>query len=93
MLVRPNNGGCPWVPTPANMKIYRFYVPSIWLKWHVLKMFADKFHQAIQTWRLLDRVKSGRAYPCFFLAVWFQKERFQALIAANIMGNVLIPWC
>jgi hypothetical protein len=29
----------------------------------------------------------------FYLAVWFQRERIEALLAADIMGHVLVPWC
>ena len=28
-----------------------------------------------------------RAYPCFYLTVWFQRERFEALLAVNIMEH------
>ena len=52
-----------------------------------------QLHWAIHAWRLLDRVEFGRAHPCFTLAVWFQRERFEALLAVNIMGHVLVPWC
>jgi hypothetical protein len=29
----------------------------------------------------------------FSLAVRFQMERIEGLLAVNIMGHVLVPWC
>jgi hypothetical protein len=29
----------------------------------------------------------------FSLTVWFQRKRIEALLAVNIMGHVLVPWC
>jgi hypothetical protein len=29
----------------------------------------------------------------FYLTVWFQRERFEALLAVNIMELVFFPWC
>ena len=31
--------------------------------------------------------------PMFYLAVWFQRERFEALLDVNIMELVFFPWC
>jgi hypothetical protein len=33
---------------------------------------------------LLDRMEFGRVHP-FFLAVWFQRERGEALLSVTIM--------
>jgi hypothetical protein len=35
----------------------------------------------------MDQVVLGRAQPCFYLSVWFQRERFEALLAVNTMGH------
>jgi hypothetical protein len=36
-------------------------------------------------WRLLDRMGFGRVHPCFYLTIWFQRERCEALLAVTIM--------
>jgi hypothetical protein len=38
-------------------------------------------------WRLLDRMGFGRAHPYFYLTVWFQRERCEALLAVTIMRS------
>jgi hypothetical protein len=35
----------------------------------------------------MDQVGFGRVHPCFSLAMWFQRERFEALLAINIMEH------
>ena len=60
---------------------------SIWLPWRVPEGSAGELHWAIHAWRLLDRVGFGRAHPCFTLAVWFQRERFEAVLAVFIMEH------
>jgi hypothetical protein len=37
----------------------------------------------------LDEYCLERAQPCFFLAVWFQRERGEALLSVIIMEHVL----
>jgi hypothetical protein len=32
-------------------------------------------------------------HQCFTLTVWVQTEHFEARMAANIMGHILVPWC
>ena len=90
---RANNGGGPRVPPCIKMKTCQMLSPSIWLPWRVPEGSAGELHWAIHAWRLLDRVGFGRAHSCFTLAVWFQRERFESLLAVNIMGHVLVPWC
>jgi hypothetical protein len=34
-------------------------------------------------WRLLDQMGFGRADPCFYLTVWFQRERCEALLTVS----------
>jgi hypothetical protein len=60
---------------------------SFWLQCRVPEGFAGELHWAIHAWRLLDRVEFGRAHPCFSLTVWFERGRFEALLAVNIMGH------
>ena len=48
---------------------------------------AGELHWVIHAWRLLDRVVFGRTHPCFYLTVWFQRERFEALLAVNTMEH------
>ena len=43
-----------------------------------------------QAWRLSDRVGFGRAQPCFFLTVWFQRKRREAQQSVAI-GDM--PFC
>jgi hypothetical protein len=47
-------------------------------------------HGAFYAWSLPDRVGFGRSHPCFALTVWFQRKRFKALLAVNIMEHVLV---
>jgi hypothetical protein len=47
----------------------------------------SELHWAIHAWRLMDRVIFGRAHPCFYLTVWFQRECFEALQAVNTMEH------
>ena len=44
-------------------------------------------HWAIHAWSLPNRVGFGRAHPCISLTVWFQRERFEALLAVNFMEH------
>jgi hypothetical protein len=48
-------------------------------------------HGMFYAWSLPDRVGFGHAHPCFTLTVWFQRERFEALLAINTMEHVLVP--
>jgi hypothetical protein len=36
-------------------------------------------------WRLLDRMGFGRAHPCFYLTILFQRERCEALLTVSSM--------
>jgi hypothetical protein len=35
--------------------------------------------------RLLDRMRFGRAHPRFYLTVWFQRDRCEALLTVSTM--------
>jgi hypothetical protein len=87
LLVQQNNGGCPRVPTHAKMKICRLGVPSIWLECRVPEGFTSELHWAFHAWRLLNRVGFDHAHPYFSLAVWFQRERCEALLVVTIMEH------
>jgi hypothetical protein len=39
----------------------------------------------VSAWKLLDRLGFGQAHPCFYLDVWFQRERYEALLVVTIM--------
>jgi hypothetical protein len=41
---------------------------------------------------LLDWVFSVVRTHVFYLTVWFQKERFEALLAVNFMELISFPW-
>jgi hypothetical protein len=49
-------------------------------------------HCAINAWRLLDWVFSVVRTHVFYLTVWFQRERFEALLAVNFMELIFFPW-
>jgi hypothetical protein len=34
-----------------------------------------------------------RAHTCVYLAIWFQRERFEALSAVNIIDLIFFSWC
>jgi hypothetical protein len=63
---------------------------SFWLQCLVPKVSTGKLHWAIHAWRLLDRMGFGLADPCFSLTVWFHRERFEALLAFNIMEHAFL---
>jgi hypothetical protein len=54
-----------------------------------LEDFTSKLYWVIHAWRLrlLDRVRFGYTHPYFSLTVLFQRERFEALLAGNIMEH------
>jgi hypothetical protein len=53
---------------------------------------AGEIHCAINARRLLDWVFSVMRTHIFYLTVWFQRERFEALLAVNFMELVFFPW-
>jgi hypothetical protein len=93
LVARLNKGGDPWVPSHAKMKISRMPVRIDLTEVRVPEGFVSMIHWAHHAWRLLIRKGFIRAHPCFSLTVWFQRECFEALLAVNIMGHVLVPWC
>jgi hypothetical protein len=68
------------------------FFPPGWLDFRVPKGPIGKIHCAINAWRLLDLVYSVVHTYVFYLTVWFQRERFEALLAINFMELVFFPW-
>jgi hypothetical protein len=50
----------------------------------VFRKAPSALHGAFYAWSLSDRVGFSRAHPCFTLTVWFQRERFEALLVVLI---------
>jgi hypothetical protein len=57
----------------------------------VFQKAPSALHGAFYTWSLSDRVGFGRAHLYFTLIVWFQRDRFEALLGVNIIEHVLVP--
>jgi hypothetical protein len=73
------------VPPRPNMRIYRrpFFMDLVGVT------CSGRLHRRTplgdHAWRLLDWMGFGRAHPCFYLTVWFQREHCEALLAVTIM--------
>jgi hypothetical protein len=80
-----NKGGAPRVPSRAKMRIHRmpFFMDLAGVvcsrRLHRRTLVGD------HAWRLLDQMGFGRAQPSFYLTVWFQRKRCEALLAVTIM--------
>jgi hypothetical protein len=75
-----------------QVKTGRIFFPPGWLDFSCSGSPAGKIHCAINAWRLLDWVFSVVRTHVFYLTVWFQRERFEALLAVNFMELVFFPW-
>jgi hypothetical protein len=82
---RSNKGGGPRVSLLQRHRFVGCMSPLLWSNCRVAEGSAGKLHWATQAWRLLDRMEFGRAHPYFFLVVWFQRERGEALLSFTIM--------
>jgi hypothetical protein len=72
-----NNGGGPRIPSIAKMMICRCLSPRSGGS-GVFWKAPPALHGVFYAWSLPDRVRFGRAHPCFTLTVWFQRERCEA---------------
>ena len=75
------------VPSRTKMKNFRMPIPIDLAGWLCSGRLRRRTPLGVYVWRLLDRMVFGRAHPCFTLTVWFQRERFEALLAVNIMEH------
>jgi hypothetical protein len=73
------------VPPPAKMRIYRrpFFMDlaRVACSGRLRRRTPLGDHAS----RSLDWMGFGRAHPCFYLTVWFQRERCEALLTVSTM--------
>jgi hypothetical protein len=68
-----------------QVKIGRIFFPPGWLDFRAPEALPAKFI-------VRSIVFSVVRTHVFYLTVWFQRERFEALLAANFMELVFFPW-
>jgi hypothetical protein len=51
---------------------------------------VGKLHWARHAWSSLDRMEFSRAPSCFYLTVWFERERCEAMLIITIIWHVFL---
>jgi hypothetical protein len=73
------------VPPRVKMRIYRrpFFMDLAGVA--CSRRLRRRTSLGDHAWRLLDRMGFGRAHPCFYLTIWFQREHCEALLTVSTM--------
>jgi hypothetical protein len=91
LLAWPNNGGGPGVPSRTKKKICWITTLIVLAEVSCSGRLHRQTTLALHAYRSLDRIGSGRLLPCFYLTVWFQRERGEAPPCYHHVARFLAP--